>query len=362
MIARRQRGLTLLLVLFSSCQCPDFFSGGKGGEVSSGSASPAGGGPLTSDPATADGNDRVSAVGNGPAPSVVVALNGKGRTTCYFGKIFQGSGPIDLNDRIESPATCASGVAAFARDRAAQLDPTPAWSHDPARPLQLTMQSTVDVPIHFYVPQGSGLDQDAKDEMDIATGLYAANRAGIRFSPAGITEYAGTPVATACDDAATLVTKPDMYDPETINVYYVTQVNYADMYLGYNCFEQALSVGGATTTGENIILLAAHRTSTTLAHELGHALGLRLLVGHTSTAGGFTTKNLMMGGISWADEDAQDHFSVGQVYRMSFDQSSWINHGRATQVATIRVGPTRSCQKTPLGAIGDECPKLVLDP
>lgn len=356
---RRRQVWTLVLALVGACRCFDG-SGPDNGRPAGGG--PTGAGPSTSEEAApGDGNDHVAIPG--PGPSVVV-LNGKGRTACYFGKLFEGPGTIDLQDRIESPSDCSSSVAAFARDRAAQLDVAPAWSHDPAHPLQLTFQPAEIVPIQFYVPQGSGLDQDAKDEMDIATGLYRANRAGIEFSLAGsgVKHYTGTPVAAKCADMAALVTA-GMYDPAVINVYYVPQVNGADAHLGYNCFQDAITAGGVVSKAENVIFLAFHRASTTLAHELGHALGLRLLVGHTTTAGGFTTKNLMMGFISWEEQDVQDHFSLGQVYRMSLDGSSWINHPPPTPsvTASIRKGATRTCQPTPTGVTGDQCPPLVLD-
>ena len=351
----RWSALTLTLALVGACPCPDGST--AAGRAYSGVRNAAGGdGPAPA--AAGEDNDRIALI-NGPTQSVV-SLNGKGRTLCYFGKLIPGAGTIDLQDRMESPSTCASSVAAFASDRAAQLAVAPPWTHDPAHPLELHMQPTVVVPIHFYMPQGWD-PQDASDEMDTATGLYAINRVGVRFVPAGVTFYTGPAVASSCSGVGALVTA-GMYDPLTINVYYVQQVNGADTFLGYNCFAFPLTVQGIAATGENIIFLASHRLSTTLAHELGHALGLRLLVGHTSTAGGFTNKNLMMGAVTWVEQAAQNHFSLGQAYRMSFDRSSWINHPSPTKTVSIRTGVTRACQATQAGVMGDECPPLVLDP
>lgn len=355
---RRWHALIVTLALAGACPCPGGSSRDGVTPSASRGASPGGGLSTPDNAAPTDGNDRIEIL-NGPTPSVI-ALNGKGRTTCYFGKVLEGSGTIDVLDRVESLISCASAVAAFASDRGAQLEAAPAWSHDPTKPVRLTMQPKVEVSIHFYVPQGSGLDPTV--EMDIATGLYGANRAGIRFSLAGVTSYSGTPAASKCEDVAALVAAPGMYDPKVVNVYYVTQVNGADSFLGYNCYDKSIVVGGLTAIGENIIFLAAHRVPTTLAHELGHALGLRGPVEHTSTAGGFTDKNLMMGAVPWAQQALQDHFSLGQIYRMSFDQSSWINHAAPTTLASTRQGTTLTCQPSPAGVVGQPCPPLVLDP
>jgi hypothetical protein len=339
------RALTASLCLVSVCACSS----------------------ATTSGVPADDNDRV-AIQGGASPSVL-AVDGQGRTKCLASELFEGTGIIDLNDRVGSAPGCSTEIVAFSSDRAVELKAAPGWTHDPSNPVTLPVKPPVDVELRFYVPQGvPGAATAAQDEMDVATALYAKNRAGIAFKSLSTLAYSPAQEAVIGDRCgggnATSLAKAGatLYDPDVINVYYVSQIDGSNYLFGYNCYQQSIVVGGSNAIGENIIFLSlASRAPTTLAHELGHALGLRGNVGHTYGVPGFTKLNLMMSGISLNDQALQDDFSLGQGYRMSLDRLSWLNHTRPSGTPPIRAGDNRPCQLTVAAATGDLCPPLALD-
>jgi hypothetical protein len=91
-------------------------------------------------------------------------------------------------------------------------------------------------------------------------------------------------------------------------------------------------------------------TDPTLAHELGHALGLihpKSLGGHTYAIAGFDAYNLM------ATNTDVTSATVGQLYAMNFSSDSWINRPGSPQSKPV----VRTCQDT-WGS--GECPALTL--
>jgi hypothetical protein len=337
-------GLTLALCVSLAC------SGGP-------PAPPPSGGPVTED-------ERVLLKDAG-APATL-KVDGQGRTTCRRSDQFEGTGTIDLNDRLDQTPSCRTELAAFTIDRAVAFDKAPAWTHDPSKPVELRLEPPLPVELRVYLPQAAtGLDTEAREEIDEASGLFTRNRAGIVFVPFQVRTYSPTEATTIgddCGDAATLVkTGGALYDPLRINVYYVDQIGGANVFKGYTCFAYPVVVGTETVTGENIIYIAQSRVITTLAHELGHMLGLRGNVGHTNGMADFTVRNLMLTNLTLDQQKAQDHFSLGQGYRMSLDQASWVNHARPTSAPAPRTGDSRVCQLDPQSAPGDPCPPLAWD-
>jgi len=102
---------------------------------------------------------------------------------------------------------------------------------------------------------------------------------------------------------------------------------------------------------------------TVLAHELGHALGLLRSVplqgGGTAASGHvndldlepyLSTGNLMRSGGSWVGQ-----ITLGQIYRMHFDELSWLWLGK-----TPATDYPRECQNSPVQ--GGPCPPLTIHP
>lgn len=201
----------------------------------------------------------------------------------------------------------------------------------------------------------------------LATRLFREAQAGVRVVIArgsvGSTDSIKYP-GDFCSETA--VTPRD-----TLTVVYVD-------YLGMNSKGWACRPGQVPDSAGIILMDWSDRTATTLAHELGHMLSLRTgklgsgrdygKAGHVkgpSGQTGFTPANLMATGESDKTRAQRGYLTLGQVFRMSADTSSWIN---LPHVA-LRTGPVRLCQGDPDLAQGDpdtaqgggaaaRCPKL----
>jgi hypothetical protein len=313
--------------------------------------------------------------------SAVVLVRGQRRSgACLDGEVFEGSTAISVEDLV-NPTTCPSEVAVFSREQAMTLQ-HPSWSAAADR-IQLDSGPpplTVDLNVYVAVNDAKAARRTRAD-ITRAVRLYRENRVGITFrvdhfdsSPSAADRLA---IGSGCRDVGALKRAgPPLFDPTRINVYVVQNViamkhgEEDDTWRGYNCFKEG---------GENVIYVSVQwHSPTTLAHELGHALGLRPPCGHTgyegdTTIAGFTAVNIMWSGLSDTAGAAQSRFSLGQAYRMNASPKSWVNHVRGTGATgrAIRTGETRSCPTVPpietdrcppaTPARNDPCPPLALD-
>jgi hypothetical protein len=132
-------------------------------------------------------------------------------------------------------------------------------------------------------------------------------------------------------------------------VYYVKNVRLVFVpFRGYNCLKQA----GLP----NIIYVSTSmHSTTTLAHEIGHAL---IGLGHPTDQAGFSEDNLMWQSPSLEDADARSTLTLGQTFRATADEQSWLNWqvGAGKNGTPIRQsGPTLPCQTK-----ASKCPQLRL--
>jgi hypothetical protein len=148
-----------------------------------------------------------------------------------------------------------------------------------------------------------------------------------------------------------------MQSPVKLNVYFVNHIHYA--YDGLTCFGNA----DPTSTPYIIFLAELQHAPSTLAHEIGHALGLVVVASLPGGASGIYagevnelkldpylgTNNLMYSGVTDVGQ-----ITVGEIYRMHFDQRSWLWRRSPAD------GYPRECQADPVG--GGPCPPLTLHP
>jgi hypothetical protein len=172
-----------------------------------------------------------------------------------------------------------------------------------------------------------------------------------------------------CDHAVELKTLDSRgYEADHINVYVVDALG--NTAPGRNCYDE-----NPSGSEPNIIFVGGVQYSwRTLAHELGHALGLvnaapraagplagsygpNAVYGHVDEMWldpYLATDNLMYSGTHYIGQ-----VTVGQIYRMHFDKLSWINKDFDVAAAGTNGYP-RACQNSPVS--GGPCPPLTLHP
>ena len=301
-----------------------------------------------------------------PADQVVGLVNARlpdaGTTKCKEHVQYAGTGFFFVPENAMTPTaadgTCNDAVWILSRDHAISFTDAPTYltwtdavgdQYDASRPTR-----RLRVPIHFwmhtthdkvaltsnilgYVSQANSLFNDSMAGLKLV-----ANNSGPDVDPTVTNADAITGGAAAIGSGCANVTKikatPAIYDASRLNVYYVAAIAGADIgsAAGYTCTAEG---------GKNIIFIDDDNSLPhTLAHEVGHALGLdRPAWGHTDALTGFYQDaqplNVMnLGAIT------PSYFSLGQVIRMNFSDSSWLNAVSAT-------GSVRGQQAEELGSM-----------
>ena len=148
-----------------------------------------------------------------------------------------------------------------------------------------------------------------------------------------------------CNSSDVISMNPAIYDTSKINVYFVAHYgNIQGLTPANNCWMKS-HPEIAFLSWQNVNL-----TDPTLAHELGHALGLihpKSLGGHTYAVAGFDAYNLM------ATNTDVTSATVGQLYAMNFSSDSWINRSGSPLTKPV----VRTCQDTWGPGL---CPALTL--
>jgi len=152
--------------------------------------------------------------------------------------------------------------------------------------------------------------------------------------------------------------KAAMQDPARLNVYFVPYIHGNPD--GWTCY------GNKDPTETRYVILVGQvdHTPSTLAHEIGHALGLLMRatmpdgsegkddgdVNELSLDPYLPMDNLMYSGVGNVGQ-----ITVGEIYRMHFDKQSWVWHD-----VTGTADYPRECQANPVGR--GPCPPLTLHP
>ncbi|HEX5962466.1 MAG TPA: hypothetical protein VFY42_01975, partial [Gemmatimonadales bacterium] len=194
----------------------------------------------------------------------------------------------------------------------------------------------------------------ARAELIHASSALAEARAGfqlVELDPKAIRVKDPVEIGT-CSEGDLLTAGSDMNN--VLNVYYV---NGLYGLRGRICPWQ-------DERPQDVIYVAwSNEGTTTLVHELGHAFGLTLPGhGHSDLLAGFDAANVMTGGDNDRDPLGRRRFSVGQVFRMNGDSSSWLHRSTASGTPAVGIAATGlDCQCGADDPVG-RCPTVVADP
>lgn len=314
--------------------------------------------------------DQIDVPGAAAADKIVVRVYGQrkgGASDCENDSFMLSSESVDVGEMVSS--NCASEATVFSA-RHAPLTAATAWS-DGADKFPLNMGGPLrEVELDVYiVATRQDAETWAKHDIARAKTVYAKNRVGLTFTP-----YFRTPkslsdadkeiIGTSCDHATDVKNSSSLYQPDRINVYVVPSVDDPEepgsTLRGFNCYR----VGAA-----NIIYISiAEHSENTLAHELGHALGLQGSTEHTgdgwrTVVAGFDNHNLMWTRVSSNVQRFKNHFSLGQAFRMNADDRSWLNRAGAPAGALkpLPCHPTPAKDQPSHAKDEEPCPPLAFD-
>jgi hypothetical protein len=280
---------------------------------------------------------------------------------------------------LDGPCDWRSPLAVFSSAHSAVLLEG-VWTSDPnVADASVKQTPLIEVPVAIWVavderanpenpPSPASVATDAAIDLTLAQARFAENRTGVTFvqvdnlqNDLPVTDPdAIDAIGSSCTDADKLTstgTNPNIV-PGVLNIYYLNHLTHeagADV--------RAVHCRGNPRRDEDVILVSSqHRSAASLAHELGHSMGLLFPDnGHTESLYGFDDVNLMTQYVELERAAVRAHLSLGQAFRINADAASWLN--RATTYGTtpqpLRDAPTLKCPCDPYDGLA--CPRLAAD-
>jgi hypothetical protein len=278
--------------------------------------------------------------------------------------VFRASSITELGN-MRSSEMCRSELAIFSENHAVFIEPITTWTNESTDIHTVTLRPIIEVPVSVWIANTvPGAMTKARNDVARANALYKQNRAGIRFVPtiASVSDAALEAINGSVGKGRNDIECRDIpgiqrsvfYTPNRLNVYYVT-LNIT----GRNCAIRKTPTKCPGTNFEkgdaNITYIGTAANRATLAHEFGHAFGLRPgpCGGHTDGRPGFRRSNIMWGG---GDAD-RDRFTLGQVFRMNTQKDEW--DGTMLIQNGLRIQADR--RECPPLTINAACPALKKD-
>lgn len=285
---------------------------------------------------------------------------------CSNDTVLRTTGALPVGRR-DADAGCNSEIAVFAAGNAMALS-FPGWSDADGDIHTITMKPIIDVPVSVWIADAAA-EARAPGEIANATWVYTQNKVGVQFVATYNNVYddpnAVATIGKSCNSIG-WIGRSAWYTPRTLNVYYVKTITLPPELARQRPDDQKTPgltcdrFGDGKIKGDaNIIFISGTGNLATVAHEIGHAFGLRPGPegGHTNDAKGkflegFNSNNVMAGG----GPPTRSHFSLGQAFRMNTQADEW---GGTMLIANgLRPGPGRAC---PPLRTSDTCPPLALD-
>ena len=312
--------------------------------------------------------DDITLNGNLDGDEAVVHIDGRRPTsaTCSDDEVRRAAAILPAGNLLTS-AGCYSEVGIYSKANAMAMRKTATvWSDLCGDHLTVDLDPILEIPATFFLAipdalaklewDGKTTEEVAREDHANANQLFDENKTGISFGidvrtltvveaatllvlvPAAIVSG----LLTGVDPGTLVCSLPSefealgLYVPNRLNIYYLP----------------VLGTGMECPDDLNVVFIALNKKPETLAHEFGHGLSLYGGWGHTNTATGFDSSNLMWTG----SIDVRDHISLGQAFRMNLESHSILN------TDGVRSGPTRICPSEPPPYPDPAaCPALDLD-
>lgn len=251
---------------------------------------------------------------------------------------------VDLGN-IESG--CVLDVAIFSERHAMFLKRLKNWNTGNDETRSVSLQPLLRIPISIWVASSSAsCANDGLPHEHIANAnlLYRQNKTGIRFHPVCTDVSANASAVAVINDGIEIVADESpcanieqvkrkgavgaspYYTRNSLNVYYIDKA-----LRGRNCAIKhapkkdecptVMSSPKYPKANGNITYVGTDADLATLAHELGHAFGLRPAAcgGHADETGVLSNDNIM-----WPQfPPTRFRFSLGQSFRMNTQKDRW---------------------------------------
>jgi hypothetical protein len=320
----------------------------------------------------------------GDPPSVVLLEEHPAGQPCRWGRAWAFVGAAAVGEQTDNPCS----LSFFSANKGMGFNPNISgtlWT-SPGALVNLDPKPLLLIPATVYIaitgrhaasllpppnpedPNGhladliAKVEAQAKVDVNLVNRIYGLNRVGIRVDVNGyvrLSPQTGDLLAEVGAEPYSCVAPRSLpaarYDPARVSIYYVDHVDYPPDPLhpsvrGITCHywysgNPAVLIDGNPGKGPVVYISYDRHSNVTLAHELGHVLGLQDELGRLGSVN--VMHNLLPDGPLGAD--ARSRLTVGQAFRMNVFDHSWINK-------RLPAPPNlRAC------TVAEPCPEVATD-
>jgi hypothetical protein len=273
-----------------------------------------------------------------------------------------------------TPGACNSEIVVFSEKHKMHIERV-RWTNQPGDVHTVKLEPRIKVPINLWTVSDRH-EKQARSDLALVQKLYNENRVGMEFVAEFRTlskELASRILKEKCAAVASVRKQAQAYIPGQLNVYYIEGYIGSDGLPGgrncaiektpeniVNCLASEFALHPKHDANFTIVSTGSSTPPFTLAHELGHAFGLRPSEchGHVNNQRlpsgklAFHFENIMFGGPFCAQQ--RKFFTLAQVFRMNTQLDRW----GGTMLIENGLRPVKDGRKCLPKLWTDQCPLL----